>query len=268
MTTSNTDPFYSAKRRLARAKKHAADFESVSDAFIKSKPYVIAVDLDSDGVTKLHKIKLVKPFPEDTLSDIATDAFDNLRSVLDQTVYAASLASGNTPGEFTSFIITETAKYWEDRAKGGLSQIIPSDIFALFRGFKPYKGGNDLLWGLNKLRNVNQHALLAPLGTSSIQVTGAPIVMQAPPDGSISMMNLPLWSPFTWDRCKNEMIIFRESPGGHLSYDFELSPTVSFGQVAVFYGEPVLGAFNRVAGIVESILMATEAECRRLGFVP
>jgi hypothetical protein len=162
MTTSR-DPFYSAKRRLARAKKHATELETSYIGFINSNPYMRAVDLDVNGVTKLHKIKLVKPFPEE-LSDITTDAFDNLRSVLDQTVYAASIASGGTPPEFTVFPISVSAKHWKDLARGGICKYVPGDIVTLFRRFKPYKGGDDSLWGLNKLRNVNQHAILAPLG--------------------------------------------------------------------------------------------------------
>jgi hypothetical protein len=227
MTDSRADPFSSAKRRLARAKKHASELETASIRFVKSNPYVRVVELDGNGATKLHKLKLTKPIPED-LSDIATDAFDNLRSVLDQTVYAAYVADGKTPPKFTNFPFSDTEEHWEDRARGSLSQNVPSEIVALFRGFKPYKTGNVSLWGLNELRNVNQHALLAPLGHSSIRVTPAgPFIMRAPANGSISF-NPPLWTPSTWDSCKNEMVIFREDPGGHLDYNLEFSPFIAF----------------------------------------
>lgn len=265
MCSSPEDPFYSARRRLARAKKHAADLEIAGTSFINSEPYVRAIDLDVNSVTKLHKIKLTKPFPED-VADIATDAFDNLRSVLEQTAYGAAIAGGNRTPNFAYFPFSDTAEHWENRANG-LCKDVPSDVVAVFRRFEPYECGNKALWGLNELRNVNQHALLAPLGTASTQIVmGHPFIIKAPADGTISF-NLPMWTPATWDRCKNEMIIFREDPGGQLEYDFKLAPFIAFGDVAVFCGEPVLGVFNHLAGVVESILMASEAECRRLGLI-
>jgi len=261
-STSQDDHFYSAKRRLSRAKKHARDLESAGIAFINSDPYRRVVELDVNGITKLHKIRLTKPFPEE-LSDFATDAFDNLRSVLDHTAYASAVVKGISSPEYACFPFSNTAENWENRAKG-LCKDIPSEIAALFRSFKPYKGGNDPLWGLNELRNVNQHAILSPLGTASVQVTFDKFFMQAPKDGSISF-NLPMWNPITWDSCKNEMVIFREDPGGHLDYDFKLTPFIAFGDVPIFKGEPVLGVFSHLAREVESVLLATEAECRRIG---
>jgi hypothetical protein len=209
MATSQDDPFYSAKRRLSRGKKHARDLESASAAFINSQPYVRVIEPEANGITKLHKVKLIKPFPEE-LADIATDAFYNLRSVLDQIAYAAAVASGNPSPGFAYFPFSDTAEHWEDRAKG-LCKDVPSDVTALFRAFKPYKDGNNALWALNELRNVNQHAILVPLGAASTQVTSSGLVMRAPKDGAISF-NLPMWTPATWDSCKNEMIIFREDP--------------------------------------------------------
>jgi hypothetical protein len=245
MCSSPDNPFYSATRRLARAKKHAADLEVTGTSFINSEPYVRAVDLDFNGVTKLHKVKLIKPFPEE-LADIATDAFDNLRSVLDQTAYGAAIAGGNPAPNFAYFPFSSTAEKWENRANG-LCKDVPSDVVAVFRRFEPYECGNKALWGLNELRNVNQHALLAPLGTASVEIAGARLVMKAPADGAIAC-NLPMWTPATWDSCKNEMVIFREDPGGHLDYDFKLAPFIAFGDVAVFASEPVLGVFNHLDG--------------------
>ena len=140
MCSSPHDPFYSAKRRLARAKKHAADLEIAGISFVNSEPYVRTIDLDSNGITKLHKVKLIKPFPEE-LSDIATDSFDNLRSVLDQIAYGAAIADGNPAPNFAYFPFSDTAENWENRAKG-LCKDVPSDVVAVFRRFEPYEYGN------------------------------------------------------------------------------------------------------------------------------
>jgi hypothetical protein len=265
MSASNDDPFYSAKRRLARAKKHAIDLDATYVAFINSDPYVRAIELDADGITKLHKIKLANPFPEE-LSDIASDAFDNLRSVLDQIAYGAGFANIKAPPQFATFPFSNNAKNWQDRADG-MAKDVPSDIRTLFGAYEPYpRGKGEPLWALNELRNVNQHAMLAPLGAASVQLIGPSFFMKAPANGSISF-NLPMWTPSTWDNCKNEMVIFREEPGGQLDYDFKLSPFIAFGNVVHFANEPVMGAFNYLFGMINEILARTEEKCRRLGLI-
>ena len=265
MATSQSDPFYSAKRRLGRAKKHILDLKEAMSAFMDSHPYTVVVEPDTDGVTKLHKVKLVKPFPED-MSDIACDALDSMRSSLDHAAYGAAVAGGVASPQYAYFPFSNSPEKWADRAKG-LCKDIHADITALFCSFKPYKGGNDPLWALNDIRGSNQHALLAPLGTASVHVSLKEMTMVAPKDGSVTF-TAPLWTPSSWDSSKNEMILAKVDPGGTLKYQFELTPFIAFGDVPCFAGEPVGGVLKHLFGVVQSILMATEAECRRLGFVP
>ena len=50
---------------------------------------------------------------------------------------------------------------------------MPPEILALFRAFKPYKGGNDALWALNKLCNAKKHCALIPfdIGRANVSIT-------------------------------------------------------------------------------------------------
>ena len=81
-----------------------------------------------------------------------------LRSALDHAVNAskASLGSaklnaafpfGDTPAEFERDVIRKCRS-------------VAPEIITVVRGFRPYKGGNNDLWALNKLRNVKEHRLL------------------------------------------------------------------------------------------------------------
>jgi hypothetical protein len=264
MSPVQDDPFYSPKRRLLRAKKHVAELDAASAVFLNSEPYRRIVEPDIDGVAQLHKIKLAAPFPEE-LSDLVEDALDSLRAVLDHTAYCAAVASGKGSPEYAFFPFSNTAENWENRANG-LCKDVPGDIVALFRSFKPYKGGNDPLWALNEIRNSSQHAILVPVGHASFRVFSKILSMKAPEHGSVSF-DPPIWTPGTWDGAKNEMVIFRADPGTELDYDIEFSPSISFGDVPVFANEPVLTVLNYLARMVESVLLATEAECRRLGLI-
>lgn len=101
------DPFYSPKRRIARAKKHIRDLEGEIKAFLDSKPYARVIEPDAEGTGELHKIKFTKALSE-CLSDTAVDAVDNLRSALDQAGYAVAVASGR-PNAKSSYSPSPTA---------------------------------------------------------------------------------------------------------------------------------------------------------------
>lgn len=107
------DPFYSAKRRLTRARKHASDLEATCVGYINSRPYEMIVELGEDGLTQIHKLRLVKPIPDD-ISDIASDALDGLRSALDHMAYGAAIASGVKSPEYAYFPFSNTAENWEN----------------------------------------------------------------------------------------------------------------------------------------------------------
>ncbi len=81
MTDIINDPFYSAKRRLTRARKHASDLEAACSGYVDNHPYEMIVEPGVDGRTEVHKLRLVNPIPHE-ISDIASDALDNLRSAL------------------------------------------------------------------------------------------------------------------------------------------------------------------------------------------
>jgi hypothetical protein len=79
--------------------------------------------------------------------------------------------------------------------------------------------------------------------------------------GSASML-VPVW-----DHTKNEMIFGRVDPGGELHYDIKFTFYIAFGNVPTFQGHEVLAVLHHLASVVERILMATEAECRRIGLL-
>jgi hypothetical protein len=252
MATSRSHPFYSPKRRLARAKQHIRRLEKGLIARHAKHPYERVTEVDID--TLMHRVRFKRPIPVGSL-DAATEAIEALRSVLDQTGYAAAVASGNTNPKSAYFPFGDDPTGLNNTIGRGGSKHLPKEILALFCGFKPYKGGNDPLWALNKLSNTNKHRLLAPFcvvsGGFNIQSGSGPVTILHPPH---------------WDGVKNE-ITFAHSPVGHeFNYNIQLAVAVAFAEVETVRDKPAVSVLNDIARIVESILMATEAECRRLGF--
>ncbi len=73
--------------------------------------------------------------------------------------------------------------------------------------------------------------------------------------------------PHVWDSAKNEMELVTLGPGAEFDYDFKFTLSVAFNKIKVVDGQPALRVLDELGCKVQSILMAIEAEARRLGCV-
>jgi hypothetical protein len=132
---------------------------------------------------------------------------------------------------------------------------VPPEIRTLIEGLRPHKAGNQTLWGLNAARNTKTHRMLVPLGAVSV--------------GNILNINGVVHGPakvgyHRWDATKNEVEFLRLGRSSEVKYHLHVSFQVLFGNVEVFGGQPATATLNAVAGEVECILGAIEAETTRL----
>ena len=142
------DPFESSKLKIARAREHVQDLERRISGFVKNNPYKSVVEADSKSIDKIiHKIKFVKSLPP-ILTVVVGEAANSLREALDNAGYAVAVASGRIKPRHCAFPFAGSLTEFETNALGRCKDI-PQEIVALFARFKPYKGGNDLLWALN-----------------------------------------------------------------------------------------------------------------------
>jgi hypothetical protein len=89
------------------------------------------------------------------------------------TIPRQMLAWSNATKATTIRLFIETSsenwisRYHDHRCKSFVSRYngrfkdLPQEMISLFRSLQPFKGGNDLLWALNKLCVVNKHKMLA-----------------------------------------------------------------------------------------------------------
>jgi len=75
--------------------------------------------------------------------------------------------------------------------------------------------------------------------------------------------------PSKWNRDKNEIVFLAIRPGSEIAgYDANVSYTVALDDIdEIIEGQHPVAVLNAMAGEVERILMATEAECRRIGLI-
>lgn len=252
-----TNPLESARYMLARAQHHASELKGQIGIYLDSRPITVVAEHDSTTNEYVYKFKVAKPIPV-MLNGIASDAVCNLRSALDQAGYACSMAAAGK-GKDTYFPFGDTPLEVKSRAAAG-SREIPPDIFAVMETFKPYKGGDNTLWALNKLANANKHRILTTVGAvgDQFRLTNFQVLSSGPVKA--------VFNP-TWDRDKNEMIFawVGKTPDLNLNGRVEVTEFVSFGEIDVIYGVPADGVLHALICKVDSILMAVEAEGRRIG---
>jgi hypothetical protein len=248
-----SDPFESPERRLKRGKEHTRRLKKRIDSFFKKKPYKRVADMDAEGVTT-HAFKSTRNFPNGW-ADATVEALEALRSTLDQIGYAVAVLAGAIEPKNAYFPIADTASGLDSVVKGRCKDL-PAEIATLFRSFDAHEGGNYTLWALNKLCNANKHRLLIPIGTLVPEMNVARAVIQ----------DTDILAP-CWNSSKNQIEFARVHPGGEFKYDVQISFFIGFDEFNSVKPAPAVGMLNAIAGEVQRVLVATEAECRRLNLL-
>jgi hypothetical protein len=253
-----TDIFAHSKIRLSQAKKHIIAFEGRIKAFFKEEQYMEVTEHESKGKW-VRKIKFTKPFIDD-LAAIATDVVDNLRASLDYAWHSLAVASGAIVfTDEAKFLFADSASKFEKAVKKGFKKFRP-EIVALLRTFQPYKGGNDLLWALNRIAATDRHKILAPV-----------ILMAGNLRGSVAVSTGEVtFPPAGWNHAKNEIIAFSVTTNGRTPFidpNLKLPLGVVFDQVEVVSNQRAITVLNNLAGEVENILEALEGAARVLGLI-
>lgn len=250
-----SDPFETSKFSIAWAKDHIAELDREIDAFFGNDDSCASVvEPSPKGTYKLLKVKFRKPMPR-PLRGHASDAAINLRNALDQAICSVCALVPIT-GFNTYFPIARDLVELERTLTKGWCKDLPQEISDIVRRSKPYKGGNDVLWALNRLSNTNKHGILRPV---------------LPTNDLISVegygLGIYIWNPPRWDGDNDELILARMPAGRNFDINLQLAFFVAFNEIEFIDGEEVIAVLNKFVEIVEGIVMAIEAEARRLGLL-
>jgi hypothetical protein len=254
MIVSRDDSFYSARARLERAEQKISELDTSIFKYRTEKPPAFICEPDPPNHrTKTYKFKFAAPFP-DSWTHLPIEILEATRSALDQCAYAAAKLSGNTRLKRTQFPIADTLDDFNNLISGRkVCQDVPDVIVKVFRRFKPYKGGNDDLWALNKLRN-STHTQLIPL-----VVLGGNIWIHH--YGFLTDQLTGLNPVF--DSVKRELPFARAD----IDENFEFTPNVT---INIGFDKPeITGSHDAVTFLtaavneVEHVIKATEIVCER-----
>jgi hypothetical protein len=146
--------------KVQRAKKHLVDLERELIAFGRRTQANVELTEDGPqiGIQQYRNITIRRVLPFEAIS-CAGDIIQNLRSSLDHLAYQLVLVNGNQPTPRTAFPICEDcATYKRDKIRK--IEGMRDDAKEAIDRLKPYRGGNDLLWKLHSLNNIDKHRLL------------------------------------------------------------------------------------------------------------
>ena len=133
----------------------------------------------------------------------------------------------------------------------------------LLEACKPYKGGNDTLWLISELNNIDKHRLLFTVGTFLdkllVRVDWSDMQMIAP-EIPTELLGGPDQPPFTFDirgtkRGFHEGDVVFYTPGNRVNdKNLELTVNVSLGESQVPEGESLLMTLQGMLKLVDNLV--------------
>lgn len=156
--------------KIERAKHHIKDLERACLDVRGDTHQGYVPHLDPDTGERHDVWTNIPRYSFDILS-IAGDVIHNLRSALDHLAYQLAIAGSNaTPSRRVEFPIAKDAKTYETEKAGKVKGISPAAIEAIDK-LKPYKGGNDILWRIHELDNIDKHRFIFTIGNDALYIS-------------------------------------------------------------------------------------------------
>src|SRR5258708_22278191 len=122
---------------------------------------------------------VVKQIPSE-IPLIAGEVIQNLRSALDHVAYRLA---GTKANQDTAFPIAKSKVEYErkDGLRSRRTKGMSAAAIAAIDAVQPYGGGNDVLWHLNALNNIDKHRLILTVGSAVRSVDLGSVMQQKAP---------------------------------------------------------------------------------------
>lgn len=248
--------------KLKRAEQHFEELKVEINSFLATNPYKVTSKLDTKTKKRIYYISSVRDIPEN-IALITGDIIQNLRSSLDHLAYMLYLLNSGDgdSGKHIYFPISKNATQYEIdkvRKTDGISDEARAKIDQIL----PYKGGNDKLWQINELNNIDKHRLLLTVG-SSFRSMDLGEYMTASAKDAFPNLELPSIEAFfrpadTLFPLKKGDILFIDKENAKELPNMQFRFDISLNEPGVVEGEPLIE-------LLASMLDATKSTIHNLG---
>jgi hypothetical protein len=144
--------------KIERAKKHLAELKTEVGVFLATSPFEVGKRHDPQTREISYYVSRAADVPA-SISAITADMLQNLRRALDHLACDLVITAGKYPTRNTGFPIFGSLGIYNAQA-GEKTRGMRQDAVDAIAAIKPYKGGNDVLWHLQELANIDKHRLL------------------------------------------------------------------------------------------------------------
>jgi hypothetical protein len=254
--------------KVDRAREHLASLLTEVRTYLDSKLYAVEANRDPGSRRLVYSVASVRPAPL-KLSALLGDTIHNLRSSLDHLAYQlVCVGTGKSPSSHVYFPIADDHAKYIEQSRRQLKGVTPAALGTI-DALKPYRGGNDELWRLHKLNNIDKHRVLITSGSAFRSVNlGAHLSrkMQGPIASSPlaeRLANRPTVDAYfrPADRLfplkqGDELLI--DSPDAEVNDRLEFRFELAFGEQGVAFGEPIVETLTSFVAIVDGILAKFE----------
>jgi hypothetical protein len=254
-----TNPLAGSRVKIERAKKHVQDLIIALTTFSDSKPYKVGTKRDSETKRLIYYVTEVRELPPH-IATIVGDVIHNLRSALDYLAYQLVIVGkgNNRPFRHVEFPIFDSAQKYEAGKHRKIKGMRPEAIKAIDI-IKPYKSGNDQLWRLHRLNNIDKHRLLITV-SSYFQSIGIGTILnremkEAFPDiGEIPIPSVSINPADKKCPLKADDELFTDLPDAEFNDKIPFRFEVSLNEPEVIECEPILVTLQQFIDMVGKII--------------
>lgn len=254
-----SDRLIGANAKIERAKAHLRMLETEIGTFFRSDPYEVRTRRNQDTRQLIYYMASVPP-PPVSVAAIAGDAIQNLRSALDHLAYQLVLVGTGSSGPFNYvyFPIADSAAKYKSKRNDQLRGA-RSDAIHAIDATKPYRGGNDALWLIHSLNNIDKHRLLVTVGSAlqSVDLGGYMVRQMARSAPHLAnILSLSAFFPPSDRMCPLKIgdELFIDLPDvkedEQLQFRFELA----FNEPQISEGESILETLKNMLDAVDDVL--------------
>lgn len=252
--------------KIERAKQHKKELQGEIKSFFDSNPYKIGAKSDSQTRRLIYYLIKADKVPK-KVALITGDLIQNLRSALDHLIYQLFIAKSKNinPARRLYFPISENlSKY--NKEKGRKTEGLSRSAKDLIDKIKPYKGGNDILWQLHELNNIDKHRLLVTVGSSfgSIDIGAQMRELMKKTFSKFDMPEMPLF-------IKPADILFPLEIGDELFVDAPDAKPISnmqfrfnivLNEPGIIEGDPLMKLLQSMIDTVENLIPIFDGEIK------
>lgn len=253
------DPTAEIRLKVERAKEHIRNLQIEITAFLKTNPYKIGTKQNSQTRQLIYYVSSVEEIPSH-IALITGDVLQNLRSSLDHLAWRLVEANGQRPTRDTAFpIYDDAAKY----KTGYLRQVKGMSGAAInaIDGIKPYQGGNDTIWRLHRLNNIDKHRIVITVGSAFHSVDLGAHMFARMAEMVPALANTePLHAFFRGaDRLfplktGDELLI--DAPDAKVNEKMQFAFDVAFGEPQILEGGPLIETLQEFAEVVDKLILS------------